>query len=872
MTAGAVDRIPPQNLEAEMALLGSILVDREMMATVAEVIEPADFYAAMHETIYTALLALYERGEPLDKITLSEELKRRGHLEKVGGLAYLTSLMDTVPTAASAEYYANIVREKSSLRGLIHAGTQITRIGYEGEDDVEGAIDASEQIVYEVGRRQQHGKFTPVSQMLKPVFDNLDRLFSQRGDRTGITSGFRDLDEHTAGFQPGNLIILAARPGMGKTSMMLTMAGEAARIDRKPIAVFSLEMTNEELVQRLLASAARLDSQKLKRGNIHDSEWTVLSEAMSQLSSLPIYLDDSGAITVTEIRSRCRRLKASSNGLGLILIDYLQLVRPGQLSKGATRNEEISEICRMLKQTAKDLEVPIIAAAQLNRAVEARQDKRPMLSDLRDCLAGDALIANADTGERIAVKEIIDKGLRFNVWAVDEHLELVRRPITDAWTVGEQRVYRVTMGSGRTIRCTAGHRFRTVSGWKELRELGRASYIAVPRRYGETNLGHTFTPGSALLLGWLLGDGHLGGSAALTVATREEAQLAASLAAHEFGLVPTIKPERPGIEAQRVIMTTGRACGAGKNPLTSWLRSLGVWHLTGAEKHVPTEVFKQPSYIVAQFLRGLFHADGSFTRSKSATRCTVRLSTISERMAREVQHLLLRLGINATVKVDRRNIGGYRTQSTAIWTVSVMQRPAVAEFMDQVGFLGKKHDAAFARLVREKCNDAGQVDRIPLEVNQWIRDLKEMLSVSHAELGWREQGKAMSRGTCAMLAEKFESADLETLAYSDVLWDRIVSVDAEDMEPVYDITVGDLHNFCVDDIITHNSGAIEQEADIVAFLYRDDYYNKETADPGVTELILAKHRNGRTGTLKLLFQPEYTRFVAYADSARYAAP
>jgi replicative DNA helicase len=384
MTAGAVDRIPPQNLEAEMALLGSILVDREMMATVAEIIEPPDFYAAMHETIYTALLALYERGEPLDKITLSEELKRRGQLEKIGGLAYLTSLMDTVPTAASAEYYANIVREKSSLRGLIHAGTQITRIGYEGEEDVEGSLDRSEQIVYEVGRRQMHGKFTPVSQMLKPVFDNLDQLFSQRGDRTGITSGFRDIDEHTAGFQPGNLIVLAARPGMGKTSLALTMAAEAARIDRKPVAFFSLEMTNEELVQRMLASAARLDSQKLKRGNIHDNEWTMLSEAMSQLSNMPIYLDDSASVTVTEIRSRARRLKAASNGLGIIFIDYLQLVRPGQMAKSANRNDEISEICRMLKATAKDLEVPIVALAQLNRAVETRQDKRPMLSDIRD--------------------------------------------------------------------------------------------------------------------------------------------------------------------------------------------------------------------------------------------------------------------------------------------------------------------------------------------------------------------------------------------------------------------------------------------------------------------------------------------------------
>ena len=384
MTAGAVDRIPPQNLEAEMALLGSILVDREMMATVAEIIEPPDFYAAMHETIYAALLALYERGQPLDKITLSEELKRRGQLERVGGLAYLTSLMDTVPTAASSEYYANIVREKSDLRRLIHAGTQIARIGYEGEEDVEGSIDSSEQIVYEVGRRKNRGRFTMVAEMLKEVFDNLDRLYQQGGDRTGITSGFRDLDQFTAGFQPGSLNIFAARPGMGKTSLALSMAEAAARIDQKPIAFFSLEMTNDELVQRLLASTGQLDSQKLKRGSIQPDEWAILSEAMSRLSKLPLYLDDSSSTTVTEIRSRARRLKASSNDLGAIFIDYLQLIRPAQASKNANRNEDVSEICRQLKATAKDLQVPIIALAQLNRAVEARNDKRPMLSDIRD--------------------------------------------------------------------------------------------------------------------------------------------------------------------------------------------------------------------------------------------------------------------------------------------------------------------------------------------------------------------------------------------------------------------------------------------------------------------------------------------------------
>ena len=366
-----------------MAVLGSILVDREMMATVSELVGPTDFYAHVHETIFLALVQLFERGEPLDKITLAEELQGRSLLDKVGGLPYLTSLMDTVPTAASAEYYAKIVREKSTLRGLIHAGTQVTQIGFESEEDVDGAIDRSEQIVYEVGRRQMHGDFSPIRKLLKGTFEQIDRLYHSRGDRTGLTSGFRDIDEYTSGFQPGNFVILAARPAMGKTSMALTMAAAAAKEEQKPIAIFSLEMTNEELVTRLLCGEARINSLNLRRGNIKDSEWEKISSGMSALSEMPIYIDDSGTVTVSEIRSRCRRLK-SGDGLAAVFIDYLQLVRPSGASRSQNRNDELSEICRTLKATAKDLQIPIIALAQLNRGVESRNDKRPMLSDLRD--------------------------------------------------------------------------------------------------------------------------------------------------------------------------------------------------------------------------------------------------------------------------------------------------------------------------------------------------------------------------------------------------------------------------------------------------------------------------------------------------------
>jgi replicative DNA helicase len=382
-TPTQVERIPPHNLEAEMAVIGSILVDREMMATVTELLLPADFYAIRHETIFAALVQLYEKGEPLDKITLAEELKQRGALEKVGGLPYLTALMDTVPTAASAEFYSKIVREKAALRGLIHAGTQITQIGYESEEDVDAAIDHSEQIVFDVGRRQQRGEFQPITKLLRGAFEQIDRLFHARGERTGVTSGFRDIDEFTAGFQPGSFIIIAARPSMGKTSIALSMALAGAREEERPIAVFSLEMTNEEIVSRLLSGEARINAQSLRRGAIKDHEWERISDGMNALSQVPIYIDDSGTLSVTEVRSRCRRLK-SAEGLAAVFVDYLQLLRPSGSSRSQNRNDELSEICRTLKATAKDLQVPIIALAQLNRAVETRNDKRPVLSDLRD--------------------------------------------------------------------------------------------------------------------------------------------------------------------------------------------------------------------------------------------------------------------------------------------------------------------------------------------------------------------------------------------------------------------------------------------------------------------------------------------------------
>jgi replicative DNA helicase len=650
------------------------------------------------------------------------------------------------------------------------------------------------------------------------------------------------------------------------------MALFAARDERQPVAVFSLEMTKQELVERLISSDAGIDASKLRRGAIEGRDWEKIGNSIGRLNELPIFLDDSGSVTVGEIRSRLRRLK-SAHGLGIAFVDYLQLVRPSALGRNVNRNEELSEICRTLKATAKDLEIPIVALAQLNRAVETRQDKRPMLSDLRDCLAADALVTDADTGARIRIADVVEGEKRFNVWATDDELKLVKRPITDAWLVGERQVFEVRTQSGRTIRCTAGHRFRTVDGWSELRELAVDSAIAVPRRYEAPIQRPEMTIGKAVLLGWLVGDGHLAGSPAITVATAAEGELAVQLGVTEFGLKPIVRPERENTPAQRVVLTTGTMCGAGKNPLTTWLRQLGVWKCTGANKYVPAALFGEPNDVIAGFLRGLFHADGRLTRGAGTTRATVRLTTISEELARGVQHLLLRFGISAILKSDDRNIGGYRTTTSRLWTLALMERGSVSAFVDRIGFLGAKHDRAVAKVVREKINDASQFDRIPAAVNDRVRTLRSERAWSHARIGWRDQGKSMSRTTCAMLAERLEDEHPAILAHSDVLWDTIEAIEPAGNEVVYDITVGDLHNFCVDDILTHNSGAIEQEADIVTFLYRDAYYNKEQSpEPDATEFIFAKHRNGRVGMVKLRFRPEHTLFQPYGDESHYSAP
>ena len=375
------ERLPPQNLEAEQSVLGSLLLDGEAVVKVASFLRPEDFYNRAHSLIYQAILDLHERREPVDFVTLCDELDRKGVLEDVGGPAYITSLINAVPTPIHVEHYAHIVERTAILRRLISAATEIASLAYEDSLDVDEVVDRAEQLVFGVSQRRLHKEVLPIRQVLEEYFERLEYLYHHRGEFIGLPTGFKQLDKLLGGLQKSDFIIVAGRPSMGKSSLALSIAHHLARYHGRRIAIFSLEMSAEQVVQRLLAAETKIDSQRLRLGDIRDEEWPRLIQAIGMLSEALIFIDDTPAISAMELRAKARRVHAE-HGLDLIIVDYLQLMHGN--SRSENRVQEISYISRSLKALARELNVPVLALSQLSRAVEQRQDKRPILSDLRE--------------------------------------------------------------------------------------------------------------------------------------------------------------------------------------------------------------------------------------------------------------------------------------------------------------------------------------------------------------------------------------------------------------------------------------------------------------------------------------------------------
>jgi replicative DNA helicase len=649
------------------------------------------------------------------------------------------------------------------------------------------------------------------------------------------------------------------------STLGLDFARHAAVRGQVPTVVFSLEMSKTELVQRLMCAECSVDMQRLRTGRMEESDWTRLTRSLGKLAEAPLFIDDSASVTMMEIRAKCRRLK-QRHGLGLVIVDYLQLMQPAK--RFDNRQQEVSEISRSLKLLAKELEVPVVAISQLSRQPESRSDRRPLLSDLREsgCLTADTRIARADTGAEVSLGELLARGERnIPVWTLDNELRLVRGTMTHVFPSGTKPVFELRLASGRHVKASANHPFLTLDGWRPLAQLAVGDRLGVPRTTPEPSDATAWPDPEIVMMAHMLGDGCFASRQPIHYTSEDPANLeAVEQAATHFGVTP--RRVAQGTWSHVYLPAPFKLTHGKRNPIAAWLDRFGLYGLRSHEKFIPAEVFHLPSSQIALFLRHLWATDGSVCLDGRLGR--VHYASSSRRLVDDLQSLLLRLDIRGRVK--RVQKAGYRPG----YHLYLYGAENQLRFLELAGIHGARGVAAeplttMLRMVLPKANT--NIDTIPKEI--WtavrlrMREVGFTTRAFQAAIGTQFCGSALykaapGRTRLARIASVLEDDRLARLAGSDVFWDSIEAIEPLGEQPVYDATVLDTHNFIANGIIAHNS--LEQDADVVLFIYRDELYDRETERKGEADLILAKHRNGPTDTVVVTFQGQYSRFFPMA--------
>jgi replicative DNA helicase len=870
----APDRLPPQNVEAERSVLGSLLRDNSVIGDVVQIVRADNFYSDAHQKIFAAIIGLYDTGKPVDLVVLAEELRQRGHLDDVGGYAALAALWGAEPTAANALYYSRIVRDKAQVRNLIGASNEILRDAYDQVQPADELVEAAERKILQIAQAGLIGQTYSLQDALSAAFDRIDRITAGEA-ASGLLTGYADLDELTAGLHESELVIIAARPSVGKTSFAINVIRNIVLESKQTVFFVSLEQSRVELAERLLCCQSRVDSHRLRKGTLSAEDMDRLLEAAADLRGAKLFIDDAPAQGMLRIAANARRLKLR-NDLRLVVIDYLQLIEPE--NRRDPRQEQVAQISRRLKFLAKELNIPVIALAQVNRASEDRQDHRPRLADLREsgCLSGDTKITLADSGAGVPIRELAGQA-GFRVWALDEVTwKLKPAEVSRAFCTGRQRVFRLQTKLGRVIRATANHPFRVFAGWRRLDELRVGDHIAVPRSIPCTG-SPTLSPEQTALLGHLIGDGCTLEKHALQYTTREEdlAHIVAGLASAVFGdrLKPRVQWE---IAWYQVYLSAAEHLTHGRrNPLAAWLDSLGAFGLRAWEKRVPEVIFSQSPDRVAIFLRHLWATDGCIRPPQGKSRHpAVYYASSSEGLARDVQSLLLRLGINGVLCLVEQGKKG-RPQ----FQVLVMGKEEVVRFADEIGTVGAYKTAGLSASRAYLEGRAANTNRdvIPAVVwRQCVVPLMQLRGLTmrmfQRQLGMAFMGTGLyrqnvSRERMARVNRAVGGDEhLAALAESDVYWDRISSIEPDGEEEVYDLTVPEAGNFVAEDIMVHNS--IEQDADTVMLLHRPDRYEPGQHE-GIIEVIVGKQRNGPTGEITLAYLKQFMRYEDYAPGTPF---
>ena len=862
-------KTPPHDLDAEKSVLGAVLIDSGSINLVAEFLKSEHFYSREHQLVYSAMITLFEKQQPIDVVTIQDELKKTDSLKLIGGKNYLSDLINAVPTSAYIEQYGGIVKNHFVKRKLIQMYSRLVEKSFDTKGDVKKLLDDAETEIFSLSQEHLHRDFIQLKEVLAESFERLEEFVKKGSHLRGVSTGFVDLDSKLAGMQDSNLLILAARPGIGKTTMALNIALQAATKNKVPVGFFSLEMSKEELVDRLLVGQADIDAWRLKTGRLSDDDYKRLTEAMGDLSEAPIYIDDTPGSSILEMRTKARKLKMEKD-IKLLIVDYLQLIDAGK--RFDSRVNEVSFVSQNLKNLARELKIPILALSQLSRAVEQRGTRKPQLSDLREsgCLVGSAQLINADTGEKITIKYLSERKeqIPVSVMAMDSDYKIRPATLTKAFKSGVKTTYLLKTQSGREIKASANHPFYKLNGWTRLDQLKNNDLIAIPR---EINIKgkQQYKDEEIILFAHMIGDGCFVKHQPIHYTNDDLKNIkAVEISAKKlFKIVPRVVKQKNWFHLY--LPSPYRLSHNIHNPFINWLKKQGLDFAHSYEKVLPNGFLQLTKKQIELFIYHLWATDGNISWKKLVGRvpsASIYYSSTSKVLIQQVQYLLLRLGIISTIRSTKKK--EYRTN----WQIHIQGKENQLKFLKEVGCFGKRGEI-IPQLIKSitKIEANTNNDVIPKEV--WrllIAKEKDKKNLSWRQLaasyGMSYSGSSVfknniGRERLEKISEILESKQLKLLANSDIYWDKIKEITKLKDEDVYDATISGSHNFIANDIIVHNS--IEQDADVVMFLYLE----QETEDildqnKKMVKLYIAKHRNGATGEMDLMFRGDRVKFYS----------
>lgn len=857
--------MPAQNIEAEMSVLGSLMLDHNAIIKVADILRNGSFYKNGHQLIFGVMLELFEKKEPIDVLSVSAKLKEKNLLEETGGIGYLTELINSVPSASNVHYYAEIVRKKEILRNLLEASSYLSELSYKEDENVEDIIDEAEKKIFGISQEAVKQKFINVKDALEEAWERIDQLHKSPDKLRGVPTGFKKLDNILAGLQKSDLVILAARPSLGKTALAMDIARNAAIKYNMPVGIFSLEMPVQQIIDRFLSAESGIDLWKIRTGKLQSDlgHFDHISHALERLSRAPIFIDDEPSNSVLQIRTMARRLQLEHN-IGLLVIDYLQLIKPRNPSDSPV--QQVTETSRSLKALARELKIPVLALSQLSRAVEMRPRAIPRLSDLRDsgCLAGNTVIMKADTGELVSIKDLEGKR-NIPVFSLNNNLKLEIKKISKVFSSGVKEIFALKTKSGKIIKASGNHPFLTIAGWQKLESLSKHMRIALPRFITPLNKKSLLSNSEIIMLAHLLGDGCVLRRQPIhyTSADIKNISIVSKEAKRLFNITPRLIRQKNWFHLY--LPSPYRVARGKHNPIIKWFLKLGIKPARSYEKILPKILFMCPENQISLFLHHLWATDGNISFKnlpKRKTSGAIYYSTTSKALAQDIQHLLLRLKIMSTLRVAFKK--NYRPN----YQVHIQGSQMQTHFCRIIGCYGERGKIIKSLIKKlEIIRPNPNLDVIPREIWNTVSLLK-----NYYKLSWRDfarnlniayNGSAIfkngvSRERLQRIIKFMPDDALINLSQSDIYWDEIVSITPLGKEKVFDATIPGTHNFIANDFIVHNS--IEQDADVVMFIYREDRYKESSTRENQADIIIAKHRNGQLGKATLYFHPEKTTF------------